>query len=61
MSPVIVETTEKLLARRQEILRDLGMSLEQFREVADTVTLAGDKLDMLEELDEIAFLLGDAA
>jgi hypothetical protein len=58
---MIVERRDKLRARREEILGELDMTIEQFRELAATVTLSGAELDRLEELEEIAFLLGDAA
>jgi hypothetical protein len=59
MAPVIVETRDKLVERREQILRALGTSLDEFRKRAAVETLTGDELDMLDELDEIAFLLGD--
>jgi RecA-family ATPase len=60
MSPVVVtETRESLLARRDAILEALGLSLEDFRTLDETRTLTGEEWEAREELDEIAFLLGE--
>lgn len=60
MTPLVVtETRESLLVRRAAILSALGMTLEEFRLLGGTRTLTGDEWEALEELDEIAFLLGD--
>ncbi|MBX6372511.1 MAG: hypothetical protein IRZ02_09695 [Acidothermus sp.] len=57
---VVTETREKLEARRTEILASLGLTLEEFRSLVETRTLTGEEWEALEELDEIAFLLGEA-
>ena len=59
MAPVIDVTRDKLLKRREELLADLGMNLDEFLELASTRTLSGDEWEAMEELDGIAFLLGD--
>lgn len=60
MSTVVVtESRESLIKRRQRILDSLGMSLEEFESLADSRTLTGEEWEAREELDEIAFLLGE--
>lgn len=60
MSPLVVtETRHALEARREEILRTLGLTLEEFRSLSDTRTLTGEEWEAREELDEIAFLLAE--
>jgi hypothetical protein len=59
MAPVITVSRAELEARRAALLTDLGMSLAEFEELAATTTLGGRELDVREELDEIAFLLGE--
>lgn len=62
MSPLVVtETRESLLARRDALLAALGVTLDEFRRLEETRTLMGDEWDVREELEEIAFLLGDDA
>lgn len=58
-SRVVVESREALEARRAEILNQLGMTLEQLAELADSQTLMPEELEAQEELQEIAFLLGE--
>lgn len=60
MSPLIVtETRDALEGRRTTILRELGMTLEEFHGVEATRTLSADEWEAREELNEIAFLLGE--
>lgn len=59
MSPVVTVTRPELEARRAALLAALGMSLEDFDNLAATRTLTGHEFDIREELDEIAFLLGE--
>lgn len=60
MAPLVVtETRESLVARRAAILESLGMTLDEFRRLEGTRTLTGEEWEAREELDEIAFLLGD--
>ena len=59
MAPVVTETRAALLARREAILSALGMTLEDFRTLDETRTLTGEEWEAREELDEIAFLLGE--
>jgi hypothetical protein len=59
MSPVVTVTRSELEDRRRALLDELGLSLEEFEALADTRTLTGHEFDVKEELDEIAFLLGE--
>ncbi|WP_284490930.1 hypothetical protein [Blastococcus capsensis] len=59
MSPVVTVTRAELEDRRRALLGELGLSLEEFEALADTRTLTGHEFDVKEELDEIAFLLGE--
>jgi hypothetical protein len=61
MSPVIDVSREKLLKRRDEILDSLGLDADGFRSVEETRTLSGEEWEAKEELDAIAFLLGEDA
>lgn len=60
-TPVVTVRREDLLRRRAEILKRLGMSLEQFAEISTTHAMSGTEWDAREELDDIAFLLGESA
>lgn len=59
MSPVVTVTRSELEDRRRALLDEVGLSLEEFEALADTRTLTGHEFDVKEELDEIAFLLGE--
>ena len=59
MSPVVTVTRSELEDRRRALLDDLRLSLEDFEALAETRTLTGHEFDVKEELDEIAFLLGE--
>ena len=59
MSPVVVTDRKSLLERREAILDQLGMSLADFEALAASRSLSGKEWDAREELDEIAFLLGE--
>ena len=59
MSPVISATRDELEARRRTLLDEVGVSPEEFEHLAATRTLTGREFDVKEELDEIAFLLGE--
>jgi hypothetical protein len=58
-APVRTVTRSELEHRRKEILAELGLTLEQFHDVAETRSLTSEEWDGREELDEIAFLLGE--
>ena len=59
MSPVITVTRDELEERRRTLLAGLGMTLDEFEQMAATKTLSGPEVDVEEELAEIAFLLGE--
>jgi hypothetical protein len=59
MAPVITVSRAELEARRTALVAELGVTLAKFEELAATTTLGGRELDVKEELDEIAFLLGE--
>ncbi|MCA0145599.1 hypothetical protein [Blastococcus sp. LR1] len=59
MSPVVTVTRSELEDRRRALLEELGLTLREFECLADTRTLTGHEFDVKEELDEIAFLLGE--
>ena len=61
MAPVIDVTEEQLLARREAILASIHMSAAEFDEARATRSLTGPEWDAREELDAIAFLLGESA
>jgi len=51
----------ELEARRGEILRRLGVTLDELTRRAESSSLVGDEWEAWEELEDIAFLLGDHA
>lgn len=60
MSDLVIETTvEEMTALRVEILNELGMTLDAFREKVRSQPLNGDEWDALYDLNSIAFLLGE--
>jgi hypothetical protein len=59
MAPVIDTTKEILVERRRLIFERLGTDAKQFAELSATSTLTGEEWEAKEELDGIAFLLGD--
>ncbi len=59
MSTVVSVTRTELEDRRRALLDGLGMTLADFQRFAATRTLTGGELEILDELDEIAFLLGE--
>jgi len=59
--PVRTVTRSELEHRRQQLLGQLGLTLAEFRELAETETrsLTSEEWDISEELDQIGFLLDD--
>ncbi|WP_193048202.1 hypothetical protein [Mycolicibacterium baixiangningiae] len=52
-------TDDELRARRRAILDKLGMSFEELRDRANSYALAGEEHEAWEQLESIAFLLGE--
>jgi hypothetical protein len=59
MAPVIDVSRETLLERRRKIFESLGVDAQTFQSVEETRTLSGEEWEAKEELDAIAFLLGE--
>ena len=59
MGPLIEVTREVLLARRDEILARLGVSWDEYLRRARENELSADEWDVRDDLDSIAFLLGE--
>lgn len=50
---------EGLIAERDDLLRRLGTSLEEFTSRAEAYALVGDEWEVWSRLQDIDFLLGD--
>lgn len=62
MGTRVRETTpEELVARRAEILDRLSRSLKEMMDLAESASLVGEEWEAWEELEDIAFLLGEHA
>lgn len=59
MTKVATLTDEQLRARREQILGKLGLSRDELRNRAMHYALVGDEYDAWEQLESIAFLLGE--
>lgn len=60
MAPVIQLSTDRLVARRDELLAELRLaSYEQFRERAAQGVLSDREWGLRNELDSVAYLLGE--
>ncbi|GAB2972880.1 hypothetical protein GCM10017788_74870 [Amycolatopsis acidiphila] len=59
MTTIVKVSRATLLARRARILRRLGTNLEEFTERAHAFGLVGEEWDAWDQLQNIAFLLGD--
>lgn len=60
MTPRTVPVTrDELTARRGRILASLGVTREEFDRRVEAGSLLGDEWYAAEDLEEIAFLLGD--
>lgn len=60
MAPVIEVTREELLARRDQILESVGATMQQYYERAEANELNGMEWGVRDDLDTIAFLLGES-
>ncbi len=58
-APVVKVTREELLSERRELLKRLGISLEQLKERAATYSLSPEEWAAWDQIEEIAFLLGE--
>lgn len=61
MTEVATLTDEQLRARREQILEKLGLSRDELRNRAMHYALVGDEYDAWEQLESIAFLLGETS
>lgn len=59
MATVIVESRESLVERGRQLLESVGATEEQLRARAVERSVTSDEADVLKELDEIGFLLGE--
>ncbi|WP_298944588.1 hypothetical protein [uncultured Microbacterium sp.] len=59
MAPVIDVSRDELIARRAAVLRRIELSASEFERARETRSLSSDEWEAKEELEEIAFLLGD--
>ncbi|CPR79873.1 Uncharacterised protein [Mycobacteroides abscessus] len=59
MTKIATLSDQELRARRQIILDKLGMSIEDLRRRAKGYALVGDEHDAWEQIESIAFLLGE--
>jgi predicted neuraminidase len=60
MTRVAAVTDEELRARRERILAKLGIPLDELRDRATRYALVGDEYEAWEQLESIAFLLGES-
>lgn len=59
MTRIATPSDAELRERRTEILRRLGVTLDELRARAESYALVGDEHDAWEQLESIAFLLGE--
>jgi hypothetical protein len=59
MTRIATRSDAELRERRDAILRGLGVSLDDLRERAESYALVGEEHDAWEQLESIAFLLGE--
>jgi hypothetical protein len=59
MTKIAALSDDELRARRSAILEKLGMTIEELRDRAKGYALAGEEHDAWEQLESIAFLLGE--
>lgn len=61
MAPTIALTRHDLKAQRRHVLRDLGVSIDDFTNTVRTNTLSGAEWEAKDRLEEIYFLLDERA
>lgn len=59
MTKIATLSDQELRTRRQMILDKLGISIEDLRRRANGYALVGDEHDAWEQIESIAFLLGE--
>jgi hypothetical protein len=59
MTRIATRSDDELRERREAILSKLGVSLDELRERAENYALVGEEHDAWEQLESIAFLLGE--
>lgn len=59
MTKIATLSDDELRARRADILAKLGTGLEEFRNRAKHYALVGEEHEAWEQLESIAFLLGE--
>lgn len=59
MPRIATPTDDELRERREQILAKLGVSLDDLRARAERYALVGDEHEAWEDLQSIAFLLGE--
>lgn len=59
MTKTAALSDDELRSRRTAILEKLGMPIEELRARAKSYALAGEEHEAWEQLESIAFLLGD--
>ncbi len=59
MTNIATLSDDELRARRDVILGKLGMTLEEVRDRARSYALVGEEHEAWEQLESIAFLLGE--
>lgn len=59
MAPVKTVTRDQLIEHRESILSQLGLDLDEYLRRASASELSGPEWSVREDLDTIAFLLGE--
>lgn len=59
MGSVTEVSREDLIARRERILEELGLTHDELEKLAAAGSLLGAEQDALDDLKDIAFLLGE--
>lgn len=57
-STIVFMTSDQIATRRQELLEDLGISLEKLRELGERYQLTPEQAVVLRELEKLEFLDG---
>jgi hypothetical protein len=57
--PITFMTSEQIEARREDLLSRAGLDLETLRRRAEEYRLSPEQSQILDELDDLAFLAGE--